>query len=49
MEGRRTRLQDEDWDFWESHKERREKDYSIPSQNRKSGFGMGYGLDGEGG
>ncbi|KAM0142996.1 hypothetical protein ACHAO1_000830 [Botrytis cinerea] len=37
-EKEQTRLHDEDWDFWESHKERREKDYKIPNKNRKSGF-----------
>ncbi|KAI9647362.1 hypothetical protein NHQ30_003747 [Ciborinia camelliae] len=47
LEKERTRSQDEDWDFWGSHKERREKDYKMPSQNRKSGFGMAAGVGGK--
>ncbi|CCD53134.1 hypothetical protein BofuT4_P121530.1 [Botrytis cinerea T4] len=44
-EKEQTRLHDEDWDFWESHKERREKDYKIPNKNRKSGFRAGIGSE----
>ncbi|KAF5876175.1 putative ankyrin repeat protein [Botrytis fragariae] len=45
LEKEQTRLHDEDWDFWESHKERREKDYKIPNKNRKSGLSAESGIE----
>ncbi|TGO22518.1 hypothetical protein BPAE_0164g00050 [Botrytis paeoniae] len=45
LEKKQTRLHDEDWDFWESHKERREKDYKIPNKNRKSGLSAESGIE----
>ncbi|ESZ92794.1 putative ankyrin repeat-containing protein [Sclerotinia borealis F-4128] len=44
LEKQRTRLQYEEWDFWESHKERREKGYKMPSRNRRNMFGVGSGV-----
>lgn len=43
----RTWSKVKDCDSWENHKERREKDYKMPSQNRKSGFGMRSGIGGD--
>ncbi|TEY81838.1 hypothetical protein BOTCAL_0031g00300 [Botryotinia calthae] len=45
LEKEQTRLHDEDWDFWESHKERREKDYKIPNKNRKSTLRAEIGIE----
>ncbi|TGO71257.1 hypothetical protein BELL_0601g00060 [Botrytis elliptica] len=44
-EKEQTRLHDEDWDFWESHKERREKEYKIPNKNRRSGLSTESGIE----
>ncbi|TGO43329.1 hypothetical protein BHYA_0002g01340 [Botrytis hyacinthi] len=45
LEKEQTRLHDEDWDFWESRKERGEKDYKIPNKNRKSGLSAESGIE----
>lgn len=36
----KARTQDEDLDFWGVYRERREKDYKMPSQNRKNRAGI---------
>ncbi|THV53682.1 hypothetical protein BGAL_0044g00070 [Botrytis galanthina] len=45
LEKEQTRLHDEDWDFWESRRDRREKDHEIPSKNRKSGLSTESGIE----